>query len=92
LNHTQKAALGKSILDALPHSEKLLGAFDTTGETTHELSVSDKIYELKKIRDDDGYWHQVEAYIEDHSNAEFTHGVCPDCLSVLYPHYTPTTK
>ena len=39
----------------------------------------------KKIRDDSGYWHQVEAYIKAHSEAEFTHGLCPDCISELYP-------
>jgi len=34
----------------------------------------------KKIRNDGGYWQEVEAYIHDHSDAAFTHGVCPDCL------------
>jgi PleD family two-component response regulator len=33
----------------------------------------------KKIRDDKGYWNQLEAYIEAHSDAEFTHGLCPEC-------------
>ncbi len=39
----------------------------------------------KKIRDDEGYWHQVEVYIRDHSEAEFSHGICPDCVKKLYP-------
>jgi len=39
----------------------------------------------KKIRDDKGYWTQIEAYIRDHSEAEFTHGICPDCFKKLYP-------
>ena len=39
----------------------------------------------KKIRDDDGYWHQVESYIRNHSEAEFSHGICPDCMRKLYP-------
>ena len=34
----------------------------------------------KRIRDDQGYWHQVESYIRQHSGAEFTHGLCPTCL------------
>ncbi len=34
----------------------------------------------KKVRDDQGYWKQVEKYIEDHSEASFTHGICPECL------------
>jgi len=41
----------------------------------------------KKIRNDDGYWEQVETYIKRRSNAEFTHGICPDCVRTLYPEY-----
>ena len=39
----------------------------------------------KKIRNDQGYWTQVEIYIAEHSDAEFTHGICPECLKSLYP-------
>jgi hypothetical protein len=39
----------------------------------------------KKIRDDKGYWNQIESYIKDHSEAEFSHGICPDCIKKLYP-------
>lgn len=38
----------------------------------------------KKIRDDKGFWQQVEQYIEDHSDAVFSHGMCPDCLDKYY--------
>jgi hypothetical protein len=38
----------------------------------------------KKIRDDKGYWNQLEAYIQQHSEAEFSHGICPDCMKKLY--------
>jgi PAS domain-containing protein len=38
----------------------------------------------KNIRDDQGYWTQMEAYIRDHSEAEFTHSFCPDCLKKHY--------
>ncbi|MBI4974457.1 MAG: PAS domain-containing protein [Candidatus Omnitrophica bacterium] len=38
----------------------------------------------KKIRDDKGYWNQIEIYIRDHSEAEFTHGLCPDCARKAY--------
>ena len=41
----------------------------------------------KKIRDDSGYWQQIEIYISSHSEAEFSHGLCPDCLKRLYPEY-----
>jgi PAS domain S-box-containing protein len=37
----------------------------------------------KKIRNDEGYWEQIEAYIHEHSEAQFTHGVCPDCYKKL---------
>ncbi|GEM_PF-6330284 len=33
----------------------------------------------KKIRDDDGFWNQLERYIQEHSHAQFSHGICPDC-------------
>ena len=41
----------------------------------------------KKIRDDRGYWNRIEAYIEKHSEAEFSHGICPECARKLYPEY-----
>jgi hypothetical protein len=41
----------------------------------------------KKIRNDEGYWQQIEAYIRDHSDAAFSHGICPECASKLYPEY-----
>lgn len=46
----------------------------------------------KKVRDDAGYWNQIEAYIESHSEAEFSHGICPDCLTKLYPTYFPAEE
>ncbi len=39
----------------------------------------------KRIRDDRGYWNELEAYISSHSDAEFTHGICPDCLAKVQP-------
>ncbi len=41
----------------------------------------------KKIRDDKGYWQQLEIYMRDHTGAEFTHGICPDCAKELYPDF-----
>ncbi len=38
----------------------------------------------KKVRDDTGYWRQIEVYIKERSDAEFTHGICPDCSKRLY--------
>ena len=41
----------------------------------------------KKIRDDHGYWSQVEVYVRDHTEAEFSHGICPECMKKLYPEF-----
>ena len=40
----------------------------------------------KKIRDDKGCWNQIESYVRAHSDADFSHGICPDCVKALYPH------
>jgi PleD family two-component response regulator len=42
----------------------------------------------KKVRDDKGYWNQVEEYIEERSDAQFSHGICPKCRDELYPEYS----
>ena len=42
----------------------------------------------KRIRDGHGAWQELEEYIQRHSEAEFTHGICPDCSQELYPGYT----
>jgi PAS domain S-box-containing protein len=41
----------------------------------------------KKIRDDNGYWTQIESYITSHSEADFSHGLCPECTKQLYPEF-----
>jgi hypothetical protein len=41
----------------------------------------------KKIRDDKGYWNQLEQYISEHSEAQFSHSLCPECAEKLYPEY-----
>lgn len=46
----------------------------------------------KKIRDDKGFWNEVEIYISQHSMAEFSHGICPDCMRELYPEYINNKK
>ena len=41
----------------------------------------------KKIRDDQGYWNRIETFISDHCDAEFSHGICPDCAKKYFPAY-----
>jgi hypothetical protein len=69
-------------------------------ERTKELQAAlDKVKKLggmlpicascKKIRNDDGYWSQIGVFIREHSDADFSHGLCPDCATRLYPEYFP---
>jgi hypothetical protein len=46
----------------------------------------------KKIRDDNGSWHHIEEYIRDRSEADFSHGICPECTEKLYPDYWKRKK
>ena len=41
----------------------------------------------KKIRDDEGFWHKIESYIQERSDVQFSHGICPECIKELYPDY-----
>lgn len=43
--------------------------------------------ECKRIRDDQGYWNRIEEYIRENSEAEFSHGLCPECAKTLYPEF-----
>lgn len=45
----------------------------------------------KKIRNDQGYWQQVDIYISEHSDVEFSHGICPECMEKLYPDFYKKT-
>jgi len=46
----------------------------------------------KKIRDDQGYWNQIESYISEHSEAAFSHSICPACAKKLYPDLEPNAE
>ncbi len=63
-------------------NEELQAAFDRVNVLSGMLPIC---CNCKKIRDDDHYWHEVAGYIREHSDAEFTHGICPDCAKKLYP-------
>jgi ligand-binding sensor domain-containing protein len=89
----QKRKLVREVEQRTGELQDLLAERDTL---VQELTLAlDKVRTLKgllpmcshckKIRDDQGYWQQVEVYIEDHTEAEFTHGLCPDCIRKLYP-------
>jgi DNA-binding response OmpR family regulator len=46
----------------------------------------------KKIRNDQNYWQQVEVYIEDRTDIEFSHGICPECVKKFYPDFDDSIK
>lgn len=46
----------------------------------------------KKIRDDLGYWNKLEVYIQNHSDAKFSHGICPECAEKIYPEDSSTVN
>jgi DNA-binding NtrC family response regulator len=79
--------LGRSILYAIER-RKLLSQLEHSAREIKELrGILPICASCKKIRDDKGYWTQVEIYISDHSGTEFSHGICPDCAEKLYPSY-----
>jgi PAS domain S-box-containing protein len=68
--------------------EKLIGELENALEKIKKLSGLLPICaSCKNIRDDEGYWQRIEQYISEHSEANFTHGICPECIKKLYPKY-----
>ncbi len=65
-------------------NEQLQAALDQVKQLSGLLPICAN---CKKIRDDEGYWQDVAVYIRDHSEAEFSHGICPDCAMELYPDF-----
>ncbi|MGC8846589.1 MAG: PAS domain-containing protein, partial [Candidatus Hydrogenedens sp.] len=61
--------------------EKLQEALNTVKKLHGLLPICAR---CKRIRDDTGYWHEVEVYIRQHTEAEFSHGICPQCAKELY--------
>jgi tetratricopeptide (TPR) repeat protein len=69
--------------------EKLAAAHGELEKAMSEIKALSGLLPIcancKKVRDDEGYWQQIEAYISMHSDARFSHGICPNCVSKLYP-------
>jgi len=68
--------------------ERLIGELQTALAHVKRLSGLLPICaRCKKIRNDEGYWEQIEEYVRERSEADFTHGLCPDCAREMYPQY-----
>jgi len=65
--------------------------YEQKKKAQHELKILSGILPIcascKKIRDDEGSWNQMESYIRDHSEAEFSYGICSDCSEKLYGEF-----
>ncbi len=73
--------------------EKVIEALKTALEEVKTLRGFIPICaNCKKIRDDEGYWQQIEEYIQAHSDAQFSHGICPECVKILYPFVNVKSK
>jgi len=73
---------------AQEEKEKLIGDLTVALSKVKTLSGLLPICaSCKKIRDDAGYWNQIEAYLRSHAEVEFSHGICPDCFATLYPEF-----
>lgn len=86
LRSTIEVALRKAVVEA--HNARLLAELQEALRNVRTLAGLLPICcGCKRIRDDAGYWQEVEEYVAQHTHAEFTHGFCPDCVSRLYPEY-----
>lgn len=79
------------ITDRKQVQEELLKERDKLQKAVEEIKKLSGMLPIcsscKKIRDDKGYWNQIESYICAHSEAEFSHSICPDCARKLYPEF-----
>ena len=71
LKNVELSRMNDELRDALAHVKTLQGLLPICSN-------------CKKVRDDDGYWKQIESYVSDHSDAKFSHGICPECMVKLY--------
>ena len=87
-NALQGALLVEREKHILAEREKLIGELQEALAKIKSLRGLIPICaSCKKIRDDRGYWTQLEVYIRDHSEAEFSHSICSDCMQKLYPEF-----
>lgn len=76
--------IGLITMNAQRLEQDLIKAMDQVKTLTGLIPICSS---CKKIRDDQGYWQEVEIYVRNHSEADFSHGLCPECLKRLYPKY-----
>ncbi len=88
-----RARSALTLKHAIDSEKRTNAALNGTNEELREALAKVKLLKgllpicstCKKIRNDSGYWSSIEGYITDHSEADFSHGVCPDCIRKIYP-------
>jgi len=78
----QRSVLEKQRVELENANRQLKEALDKIRKLKQLLPICAK---CKKIRNDDGYWEQIDAYITEHSDTVFSHGLCPECAKEMYP-------
>jgi PAS domain S-box-containing protein len=82
---TERKQMENALREAAEEREKLIKELQYALDNVKTLQGLIPICaSCKKIRDDKGFWNQVEGYISQHTDAKFTHGICPDCAKKLY--------
>jgi response regulator RpfG family c-di-GMP phosphodiesterase len=107
LMHKDRAALAAGLRDKNRRYHQALMRLVDAGKRRKELleelqAAMERIKQLrgllpicascKKIRDEKGLWHEIELYVRDHSEADFSHGICPACMKKYYPDYYERTQ
>ena len=77
--------LARAIRYAIERQNLTLKLQESRSEVNKLTGLLPMCAHCKKIKDDQGYWNAVEKYISEHSSAQLTHGICPECIRSLYP-------
>jgi DNA-binding NtrC family response regulator len=92
--HTQGRMIVRAVYYALERKKSQLERERLIHDLQEALATVKRLSGLlpicsscKRVRDDQGYWTQIEEYIHEHSEADFSHGICPECMKKLYPEY-----
>jgi GAF domain-containing protein len=93
LTDTQKTALeqlARLVMNNLEHRRVAAGLAEAATNLKTLSGLLPICGGCKEIRDDNGYWQKVETYISQHTDATFTHGLCPKCSRIYFPDIDPT--
>ncbi len=86
--HERTKAIVSALEMAEEEREKLIESLSSALDDVKTLrGIVPICASCKRIRDDAGYWSQVEQYVSKHTEAQFSHGICPECAKRLYPEY-----